>query len=391
MDLSPQAFCTIAIPRPAAPEAQRRARVFWVFHCLFWCLITILSIGMSRGVAPETPVAWLAIAIRMSSGFVITAAVYWLFELPQVRQLRRLTRWPLLAIVTAGLLVGSLLLLQQVGINPSMIWAGDRVLGQTIPRLAVGIFWCTSYFAVELLDGLYATELRLAHAEADAARREATAHEHEVHRLQAQMNPHFLFNALNAVVACKDSPEEVARVTQDLADFLRSGLRDSQLLEPLAREVATLEKYLAVQQTRFGAKLDCRIICDRAARGVMVPPMMIQPLLENAITYGMQTTVGPLRVEVSARVAGGLLEVVVANSGTWVAPDSTRSPGTGLNTLRKRLALLVGPAAEVTIETPNGHSRSGDSAVVRIVISMPVARPPDEQLLTGGLPGQVRT
>lgn len=391
MDLSPQALCTTAIPRPAAPEAQRRARLFWVFHCLFWCLITILSIGMSRGVSPETPIACLAIAIRMSSGFVITAAVYWLFELPQVLRLSRLARWPLLAIVTIGLLVGSLLLQQEMGINLGMIWTGDHVLGQIIPRFAVGIFWCTAYFAVELLDGLYATELRLAHAEADVARREATMYEHEVHRLQAQLNPHFLFNALNAIVACKDSPDEVARVTQDLADFLRSGLRESRLLEPLAREVETLEKYLAVQQARFGAKLDCRIICDRPARGVMVPPMMIQPLLENAITYGMQTTAGLLRVEVSARVAGGVLEVVVANSGAWVAPNSTRSPGTGLNTLRKRLALLIGPAAEVMIETPNGLSRAGDSSGVRIVIRMPVARPPKEGLLTGGLPRKVPT
>jgi len=79
-------------------------------------------------------------------------------------------------------------------------------------------------------------------------------------------------------------------------------------------------------------------------------------------------------VEVSARVAAGQLEVAVANSGAWVASDPSRSPGTGLKTLRKRLALLVGPAATVVVEKPGEHLRAGDWAGVRIVIRMPAAR-----------------
>ena len=356
--------------------------LFWPFQCLFWLWIATLSILMSRAVDPAAAIAWTAIGFRMTSGFAITAAVHQVFQRPRLRRLGRLLRWSLICLATASLLVGSLLPLSLWGITTTMVWMGSDVLGQVVPRLAAGIFWCSGYIAIELTDGLYASDIQLSRAAAEAAEREAramrleaTAFEHEVHRLQAQMNPHFLFNALNAIVACKDSPEEVARVTQDLAAFLRVALRDSRLLEPLAREVQALEHYLAVQQTRFGSKLDCRIFCDRAARGVMVPPMMIQPLLENAIAYGMQTTVGPLKVEVSARTAAGQLEVVVANSGAWVAPDPARSPGTSLKTLRKRLALLVGPAAEVLVETPGGHPQAGHWAGVRIVIRMPVAQP----------------
>jgi len=210
-------------------------------------------------------------------------------------------------------------------------------------------------------------------AEVDAARKDAIAYEHQVHRLHAQMNPHFLFNALNAVVAFRHSPDDVARVTQDLADFLRSALRDSRLLEPLAREIQTLEMYLAVQQTRFGEKLDCRIVCDRKARGVMVPPMIVQPLLENAIAYGMQTSETSLRVDISARVDEGTLEIAVVNSGTWIEPDPTRSPGTGLKTLRKRLALLIGPSASVTVDPAVPLAWASNGTCVRVTIRMPVA------------------
>lgn len=363
-------------PPPQVTEdgSARTHRLFWPFQCGFWLLITGLAVGMGWAVDPSVATPWEAVAFRMVTGFLLTAAVHWLFQMPRLQRFSRPIRWSLLCLVSTTLLIGSLLPVHLVGGSTAVIWMGTDALGQILPRLAASIFWCSGYVATELIEGLYATELRVAHAEAHAARREATAHEHEVHRLHAQMNPHFLFNALNAVVACKNSPSDVARVTQDLADFLRSALRESRLLEPLSRELQTLEKYLAVQQARFGPKLDCRIVCDRAARGVMVPPMMVQPLLENAIAYGMQTSSSPLRVEVSARVRDGQLEVVVFNTGSWVAPDAKRSPGTGLKTLRKRLALLIGPAAVVEVDSDDTSHRAGSGSGVRISIRMPAER-----------------
>jgi hypothetical protein len=351
----------------------RRHWLFWALHSLYWLVVTFLSLGMSYALTPDLSSEWLSVALRMVSGAVLTGAVYWLFQQPWLRDRSRLVRWPLMLVCAVGLTVGSLPLMQGVGVEIAMNWTGDSALAQIVPRVAAGIFWCTVCFGFELFDGLYAAELRLAQAEVDAARKDAIAYEHQVHRLHAQMNPHFLFNALNAVVAFRHSPDDVARVTQDLADFLRSALRDSRLLEPLAREIQTLEMYLAVQQTRFGEKLDCRIVCDRKARGVMVPPMIVQPLLENAIAYGMQTSETSLRVDISARVDEGTLEIAVVNSGTWIEPDPTRSPGTGLKTLRKRLALLIGPSASVTVDPAVPLAWASNGTCVRVTIRMPVA------------------
>ena len=370
----------------AGRHHTQRHWLFWILHGLYWIVLTLLSLGMSYALAPQWPFDGLRVALRMASGVLLTGGVYWLFQQPWLRDQSRLVRWPLMLLLTISLMVGSLLLLMLgAGVETAMIWTGESTLAQILPRIAAGIFWCTVCFGFELFDGLYAAELRLAQADVEAALQDAIAYEHEVHRLHAQMNPHFLFNALNAVVACRHSPDDVARVTQDLADFLRSGLRDSRLLEPLAREIETLEKYLAVQQARFGEKLNCRIVCDRKARGVMVPPMMVQPLLENAIAYGMQTSEAPLRVEVSARVDDATLEIAVVNSGAWLEPDPARSPGTGLKTLRKRLALLIGPTAYVEIEPSAPLAWASEGTCVRVTIRMPVANHTESSPLTKAL------
>jgi LytS/YehU family sensor histidine kinase len=182
------------------------------------------------------------------------------------------------------------------------------------------------------------------------------------------MNPHFLFNALNCIVDARRDPDAVERVTQDLADYLRFSLRESRPLEPLSRELDALENYLGVQQSRFGDALVCTIDCEPEARSVPVPPMMIQPLLENAFRYGAQTSPKPLMVNVAAELADGWLTVSVVNTGAWVSPDSRRSPGSGLQTLRKRLGLLIGDEATVEVDTGQGS--------VSIRIRLPDTRPP---------------
>jgi LytS/YehU family sensor histidine kinase len=194
------------------------------------------------------------------------------------------------------------------------------------------------------------------------------AQQHELRQLQAQVNPHFLFNSLNTVAAIKDDPEAVEQVTQDLADYLRFALRDAGTLEPLSRELRALVKYLSVQKRRFGSNLDCRITADTAAPRVLVPPMMIQPLLENALHYGSKTSAMPLRVTVRAHVHDGWLQVAVANSGQWVPPDPARSPNTGIHSLRRRLKLLIDETATVDVEPESDN----DGDCVRVVIRLPV-------------------
>ena len=362
----------IARLRDAIPRWRRQ--IFWAFQVVFWLAIGAAVLGLSRALKPAEPTPWFPVGLRVFTGFVASSLVYLLFDLARLRGLPRSVRWPLLAVVAAVALGASMLLLISGGVGGPTNWSGETSLGPLVPRLVATVFWCVSIFGLEMMEDLYRTQIQLAETEATTMdvelrmlRAEAAARTFELRQLQEQMNPHFLFNALNAVVASKDDPEAVESVTRDLADYLRFTLGEARTFEPLSRELQALDKYLAVQQARFGANLEFRVACDRAAHAVIVPPMLIQPILENALHYGAQTSSMPLKVSVTAKVSDGWLEVVVANTGRWVAPDKTRSPATGIRSLRKRLELLVDEAATVdTLVDPDL-----DGGWVRVVIRMP--------------------
>ncbi len=362
----------IAALRDAIPTW--RVRIFWSFQIVFWLAIGAAVLGLSIAMKPDEPMPLLPVALRAVTGFVVSSLVYLLFEMPRLHGLPRRVRWPLMAGVAAAALMASILLLIAGGVGGPTNWTRETTLGPLGPRIIAALAWCLIIFGLEMIEDLYRAKIMLAENEATVIdlelrmlKAEAIARKFEVRQLQEQMNPHFLFNALNAVVASKHDPDAVESVTRDLADFLRFTLGEARTYEPLSRELQALEKYLAVQQARFGDNLVCRIACDRASHSVLVPPMLIQPLLENALHYGAKTSAMPLRVEVTAKVAEGWLEVVVANSGRWLPPDKTRSPSTGIRSLRKRLELIMGDDATIdTVIDPDL-----DGGWVRVIIRMP--------------------
>lgn len=365
---------TAPLPPPVQRLRSGRETTFWVFQVLFWLTVGLVVFNRVSARRPEAPPPWMAVGLLVASSFVISGLVHRLFRLPALRGLPLPQRCASIAIVMLIGMVGALAVL---GNGPAG-WLGEtgtRPIVPLVPRLVAACVWCAIYFWLDTLYDLRVTEMAKMRAEAAAIAAEnrtlearSLAQEHELRQLQAQVNPHFLFNSLNTVAAIKDDPEAVEQVTQDLADYLRFALRDADTLEPLSRELRALVKYLSVQKRRFGSNLDCRIATDTAAPRVLVPPMMIQPLLENALHYGSKTSAMPLRVTVRAHVHDGWLKVVVANSGQWVPPDLARSPNTGIHSLRRRLKLLIDETATVDVEPESDN----DGDWVRVVIRLPV-------------------
>ena len=365
---------TATPPPPAQHVSSGRETNFWVFQVLFWLGIGLVVFDRVSARRPEAPPPWIPVAILVVSSFVISSLAHRLARLPSLQEWPRPQRWAFIGIVMLIATAGAFTVLG----NGLMGWQGEtgtRPIVPLVPRLVAACMWCAIYFGLDTINDL--REVEMAKMRADAAAGAATnraleavslAQQHELRQLHAQVNPHFLFNSLNTVAAIKDDPEAVEQVTQDLADYLRFALRDAGTLEPLSRELRALVKYLSVQKRRFGSNLDCRITADTAAPRVLVPPMMIQPLLENALHYGAKTSAMPLRVTVRAHVHDGWLQVAVANSGQWVPPDPARSPNTGIHSLRRRLKLLIDETATVDVEPESDND--GDS--VRVVIRLPV-------------------
>jgi hypothetical protein len=342
--------------------ARRRELVFWTFQLVFWTWAGLAIVGMSLMYEPGGTISARIVATRMAVGVLVSSCIHWICSIRPLRHVDWKIRWSVAAAATVLMMSFWLVMISQ-GLWESLL-PGERVRTfSPSSRIFVTGVWLAIYLGLDALQRAREAEHRIRDGELRLARAESLARANELRHLEAQMNPHFLFNALNSVVAASRDHAAVERVTQDLADYLRFSLAPSQPLEPLSRELDALEKYLAIQQSRFGADLVCRISCEPEARSVLVPPMMLQPLLENAFHYGPQTSPMPLTVSAEAGVRDGQLSVIVANSGSWVPPDPARSIGSGIQTLRKRLELLIGPAATVEVVPEQGW--------VKIVIRLP--------------------
>ena len=207
-----------------------------------------------------------------------------------------------------------------------------------------------------------------------AARLSVDLAQAQLHALKAQLNPHFLFNALNSVVALIGRDQAAAqRMVVRLADLLRTTLALSAEQEvPLSREIDLVRHYLEIEQIRFHDRLSCDISVENSALGALVPSLMIQPLVENSVVHGVSRLPGAGRIVVTARAEGSLLVVTVQDNGPGpFATPKQRGAGIGIANLRQRLERLYGDAAAMEIsDAPGGGCLAMISLPLRALPAM---------------------
>lgn len=177
-------------------------------------------------------------------------------------------------------------------------------------------------------------------------------HQAELRALQAQINPHFLFNALNTIYGAIPREASGARATVlNLAEIFRYLLRADGSLIPLAEEVRIIRRYLEIEKLRLGARLESEIEVEEAAGRALIPILSVQPLVENAVKHGVAAQAGPGRVRLEARAAAGAAIVRVENSPGARPAGAAASTGFGLGlaNVRRRLELCYGERAAVAV------------------------------------------
>jgi two-component system LytT family sensor kinase len=182
----------------------------------------------------------------------------------------------------------------------------------------------------------------------------------QFHALRAQLHPHFLFNSLNAISALMHT--DVARADRMLArlsELLRIAIDTSSTPEiRLIDEVEFVERYLEIEQMRFGNRLDVRVDLPSETYNALVPNMLLQPLVENAVRHGVAPHPGRGRVEIRAERDGARLGITVRDSGKGMSdeePNGGHREGVGLRTTRARLAKLYGDAQQLSlVNIPGG-------------------------------------
>jgi two-component system LytT family sensor kinase len=232
------------------------------------------------------------------------------------------------------------------------IFAGD------ITTFAVFLAWAAAYMCF-----LHYEDLRRARELSLEA--QALAQEARLETLRYQVQPHFLFNSLNTIQALVEEDAGRASLAVDeLAAFLRYSLRkEAGARARLREEIENIQSYLAMEKIRFEDNLEIEINTDAAALDCAIPTLLVHPLVENAIQYGMRTSSIPLRVRIAAVREVNNLRIEVANTGTWAVGSDRGGHQLGLANVRKRLATMF----------PARHSfdSCAEDGWVRVVITIP--------------------
>lgn len=225
----------------------------------------------------------------------------------------------------------------------SGIWLARRFQELILGEPVVDNRFIPSILLGSLLALLFFFHLAYRQAREEALALRAAVAEARYHTLEEQMRPHFLFNALNSLAELIETGEEgAAEVSHKLSDLYRLILANSRLkTAKLASELEIVERYLEIEQLRFGARLTFRIAVPDDARELWVPSLVLQTLAENAVKHGVARSVEGGRIEIAlGEAAGGWHLLSVSNTG---APLAERNgAGVGLENTRERLGLLYG-------------------------------------------------
>jgi two-component system LytT family sensor kinase len=319
--------------------------MFWRFQVGGWTAFTAVYVAATAQVLPLGH-ALLDKAAFGTTGFLVSLALW-----PLCRRARASSLVTALILVGGGCYVGGLAwsmlynsALYGVGLAPDLpSW--PRV-GGSLNGSGTLLAWAASYFGLVYARELERREADLAHARERALSAQSQARGAQLRALRYQLDPHFLFNTLNAISTLIEEQRPAAAQTTvlRLADFLRATLDDRDAIEvTLARELELVDRYLAIERARLHDRLDVHIQVSEDVLAAGVPALLLQPLVENAIRHGVARREAGGQLSIRAHGGGDRLRILVADTPHGPLPArAAEAPalGLGLANTRARLTAL---------------------------------------------------
>ena len=350
---------SISNTRPPGPSG----RSYWTFQLIFWSLLLLPDLFTISRRPSVLDFFWSVANIVLI--FLATHVLHvlaqrrgWLY-LPAGRMIARMA---VAVVLIAAIYFGSgftAKLYERMEGSSTRYFNPAIMTGYALGALFVACAWAGCYLA--LSEAQRRRGLEFQELEARLAAREA-----QLRNLSAQLNPHFLFNSLNTLRELMiESPERAQLVITKLSTLLRYSLHSgSAEFIGLAEELEAIDGYLAVEAARFEERLQVRWEIDSSAGSARVPPMLLQPLVENAVKYGVACKPEGGEVTIRAVTEDGRLFLEVLNSGEL---KPVAHSGVGLQNTRQRLQLLYGAHAHLALE----NTKAG---YVRASVTMPFER-----------------
>lgn len=251
---------------------------------------------------------------------------------------------------------------------PAVPW--HAVVATVMWSFFILFMWCSLYFSIKQWQRSSQERERLLRAESELKEARLLA-------LRYQLNPHFLFNSLNAVstLVLDGNARAANRMLAQIGDLLRASLESDMRAEvPLSQELALTEGYLAIEQTRLGERLKIDMAVPLETRDALVPSMLLQPLVENAVRYGVAPLIEGGRVAIKSELHADRLRIVVGNSGRRGYGEQKRSGnGIGLGNTADRLKTLYGTDCEFSLAWP-------EAGGCEVALELPLRRAANRQV-----------
>jgi len=311
----------------------RKLPNFWRFQLAGWLLFALGNTLLKAVLLQNVKLAVASTLYQDTFGFLLTLLLYrYYHRLPHGLPSSRIA----LRVVIACLLLTTADMTWFASVRDMLFSEHELILRGTRGLLAVAlnrfllyVCWSFLYFWIKAA---------LAHQAAVSAANTA-----QLQALRAQLNPHFLFNALNSIAAeADDNPRAVKALAHELANYLRYSLAHRHADNvTLAAEIEAMTHYLNVEKARFEERLNFSIEVTPEARATPVPGFFLQPLVENAVKHGLRTSPAAMRILIRAACADGMLRIEVGNTGLWrETVPAVDHQGFGLESIRARLQLI---------------------------------------------------
>lgn len=322
-------------PAPAAPQTVREVLVFDACHAgvvLRAVLFVELCLGIGVMYMAQSVLDWI-FRFSLITGAALPGTLAWLLSMCLVKNVLARMRMPvqlLLSSVVGGVcaLYGCLLL-RISGLLELAPWGAVFATGCWLSLLVVAGLWMRAKGRMP----------------ADTAAQLAD--------LQARIRPHFLFNTLNSAIALvRSEPAKAETLLEDLSDLFRQALLGQSQTVSLAQEIDLAQRYLAIEQVRFGDRLRVQWDLDPQADAARLPALVLQPLVENAVRHGVEPSAAGAEVQISTKCKGSSVVIKVTN--TVPAGQGDAGHGVALQNVKERIALLHDVHGQVLSGFKNG-------------------------------------
>ena len=337
------------------PLLASRSRLYWTLQIAGWVLYGLFG-GILASIFGKFSAAIIPIELIVAGTLLLMSHLLRLYvrrhgwaRLPLPKLLPRLLLAHLGVAVIGIVIIALLTMLWLLATQPAEIeskfpWL--QYVGYALNVFFVMWLWSTIYFGLHYLDNYKQVEI-------DKWKLTAAVREAEMRTLKAQINPHFLFNGLNNIRALVlENPVRAREMMTHLSDLLRYSLQlNSREQVPLARELEIVAHYLTLETLQLEERLHYTLDVAPAALDVLLPPMTLQLLVENAIKHGIAPRPGGGCIHISAQLDGpAQVLITVRNPGRYLPnPAAPGHTGVGLPNASERLQLLFGPTASLVI------------------------------------------